>query len=100
MVEKTTKRPPVYQLPPNKPAFVPTAEPWSKSVYGDIEGNATNDNNIMIDGGNSSLKNKNKSFMASRGRIRVWCKKVKYTRIIYAYTGNACTIFVYIHICV
>ena len=53
---KTTKRPPVYQLPPNKPAFVPTAEPWSKSVYGDIEGNATNDNNIMIDGGNSSLK--------------------------------------------
>ena len=39
---KTTKRPPVYQVPPNKPAFVPTAEPWSKSVYGDIEGNATN----------------------------------------------------------
>ena len=25
----------VYQLPPNKPAFVPTAEPWSKTVYGD-----------------------------------------------------------------
>ena len=32
----TTQHPIIYQLPPNKPAFVPTEEPWRKSVYGDV----------------------------------------------------------------